>query len=174
MIGYLKKWLFYKEFQVVANQKHQPNSINYNSSICILFDGTNEDDRKKVHKFKKNLNTTGHKSIKSLAFIDNNLPLDNVDYSAYNRKNIKWCGVPFGEKVEEFIHLNFDVLIVLCKKMLPHYEYIIAHSQSRFIIGSAIHKAEKYFNLIVDAEEKNDLDEIIKCLLRTTEQIAIK
>ena len=58
--------------------------------------------------------------------------------------------------------------------MLPHYEYIIAHSQSRFIIGSAIHKAEKYFNLIVDAEEKNDLDEIIKCLLRTTEQIAIK
>jgi hypothetical protein len=52
------------------------------------------------------------RSIKSLAFIDNALPFDNVDYAMHTiKKNINWYGVPFGEKVEEFIRKKFDLLI---------------------------------------------------------------
>jgi len=174
MVDIIKNWLFYREFDTSKRVKHMSNTINPVSSICILFDGTNEDDRKKVHQLNKTLNPSGNKIIKSLAFIDNNLPLDNIDYSGYNRKNVKWYGIPFGEKVEEFIHFNFDILIVLCKKMLPHYEYIIGHSEARFIIGAAIHKAEKYFNLIVDTGEQQDIDDMIRSIIKGVEKIAIK
>ena len=73
MIEKIKSWLFYKEFESGKHVKQTHESINPASSICILFDGTNEDDRKKVHQLKKSLNTVGNKIIKSLAFIDNNL-----------------------------------------------------------------------------------------------------
>ena len=174
MIEKIKNWLFYKEFDSGKHVQHTYQHINPASSICILFDGTNEDDRKKVHQLKKSLNTVGNKIIKSLAFIDNSLPLDNIDYAAYNRKNVKWYGIPFGEKVEEFIHFNFDILIVLCKKMLPHYEYIIAHSEARFIVGAAINKAEKYFNLIVDTDEQKEIDELIRSIIKAVDKIAVK
>ena len=174
MIDRIKNWLFYREFDTPKHVKHTSVSINPVSSICILFDGTNEDDRKKVHHLKKTLNLSGKRTIKSLAFIDNNLPLDNIDYSAYNQKNVKWYGIPFGEKVEEFIHLNFDILIVLCKRMLPHYEYIIAHSEAKFIMGAALNKAEKYFNLMVDMGESPDIDDMIRSILKSAEKIAIK
>ena len=102
------------------------------------------------------------------------MPLDNIDYAAYNQKNVKWYGIPFGEKVEEFIHFNFDILIVLCKKMLPHYEYIIAHSEAKFIMGTALNKAEKYFNLMVDTGESQDIDDMISSVMKGAEKIAIK
>jgi hypothetical protein len=174
MIDRIKNWLFYREFDTPKHVKHTSVSINPVSSICILFDGTNEDDRKKVHQLKKTLNLSGKRNIKSLAFIDNSLPLDNIDYAAYNQKNVKWYGIPFGEKVEEFIHFNFDILIVLCKKMLPHYEYIIAHSEAKFIMGTALIKAEKYFNLMVDTGESQDIDDMISSVMKGAEKIAIK
>lgn len=174
MIEQIKKWFFYREFKNsgVKNQHHA--GTNPASSICILFDGTEEDDRKKVHRFKKMLNPDGKKSIKSLAFVNNDLPLDNIDYDAYNKKNVKWYGIPFGDKVTEFLLLKFDVLIVLCKKMLPHYEYIVAHSSAGLIIGPATEKADVYFDLIVDTGELPDLDAMINNILKVTETIAIK
>ena len=113
MIEKIKRWFFDKELNVqLKNNGAVRNGVNAAASIGILFDGTLEADRKTVHKFKKQLNPSGAKQIKSLAFIQNKLPLDNIDYNAYNEKDVKWYGVPFGEKVEEFIQYNFDILII--------------------------------------------------------------
>jgi hypothetical protein len=109
MIDKIKAWFFYRDFRVDGlTNKDQNAGLNSEQNIAVLFDGTSEEDRKKVHRFKKKLNPDGKKNIKSLAFIDNALPLDNVDYAAYNKKNIKWYGVPFGAKVEEFIQEKSD------------------------------------------------------------------
>lgn len=54
--------------------------------------------------------------------------------------------------------------------MLPHYEYIIAHSEAKFIMGTALNKAEKYFNLMVDTGESQDIDDMISSVMKGAEK----
>lgn len=175
MIDKIKRWFFEKDLN--AQHKHKgsiKNGVNAGASIGILFDGTSEADRKSVHKLKKRLNPSGAKQIKSLAFIQNKLPLDNVDYNAYNQKDLKWYGVPFGEKVEEFLQSNFDILIVLCEKMRPHFEFIIAQSKANFIIGPHIDRSEQYFTFIVDNSDSVGIQTLIDKIIISIDKIAVK
>lgn len=175
MIQKIKDWFFYKEFKFYTPTKsHKTNTVNNGNSICILFDGSQEEDRKIVHQFKKNINPSQNKQVKSLAFINNKLPLDNVDYAAYNLKDVKWFGIPFGEKVEEFISYEYDLLIVLCNHMEPHYEYIIANNKSAFKIGPNLDKAQKYLDLIIEINENDDVSAIIKKIIKNIDIISIK
>lgn len=175
MFERIRKWFFYREFNATLHaRKRSTGGTNPEKKIAILFDGTSEDDRKTVHRFKKMINKDGSREVKSLAYVDNNLPLDNVDYAAYNRKNLKWYGAPFGNRVEEFISRDEDVLIVLCKEMTLHYEYLIGFSRAAFIIGPAMEKAEKYFDLIIDAGQGIDLDALIRQMVSAVDQVCIK
>lgn len=175
MFEKIKQWFFYRDFKKNArSQAQEQRGINPLQSICILFDGTSEDERKIVHKFKKSISGDNGREIRSLAFIDNALPLDNIDYNAYNLKNITWTGKPFGEKIEEFINYKFDLMIILTKKMLPHFEYIVAHAQSKFLIGPSIDHAEKYFNITVDSAENETTDDQLKKIIKAINKIAIK
>jgi len=176
MIQFIKDYWFTKSLNKVNKSTRTTlDPVNSYSNIAILFDGTQEEDRKSVHRFKKTINRNGTKSIKSLTFLDNSLPLDNVDYAAYNKKNVNWYGIPTGEKIEEFLHSQFDLLIVLCKSMSPHFEYIIANSLSNFVIGPAISKSEKYFHLMVDFDSnEHDLAHLGKKIIQGIDLIAIK
>jgi hypothetical protein len=175
MFDKIKNILFYRAFHVKAKEKVQkPIVYNKGGNIIILFNGTQEEDRKTVHRLKKKLTVSGASSVKSLAFVDNALPLDNVDYAAYNRKNITWYGVPSGDKVDTFIQVPADILIVLCTEMLPHYEYIIAHTQAQFIIGPDILKATHYFNLTVQYPESDNLEDMVGAILKAVNVVSEK
>ena len=175
MLKSIRKWLFYRSFSEPIKKKMQKNGVvNPLRSICILFDGTDETERKLIHQFKKSISQTGRAEVKSLAFVNNRLPLDNVDYAAYNLKDINWYGVPSGDKVNAFIKYDYDLMIVLCKKMLPHYEYIVAHAASQFIVGPSITRAEKYFDLLVDPSKSNDTEELTKNVLNALKLVAVK
>lgn len=175
MFENLKSWLLHKKFAKDArpNRGHSTGT-NALQTICILYDGTEEAERKIVHTFKKKLSPDVQRTVRSLAFINNSLPLDNIDYAAYNQKCVKWFGLPFGEKVEEFLQYNFDILIVLCKKLLPHYEYIIAHSKAQFVIGPSIDKASKYFDITVQMEVDDTTDHLISKIIESIDKISIK
>jgi len=175
MLESIKNWFFYREYRAVSSRrKRNVSGVNPEKTFFILFDGTSEEDRKTVHRFKKMINKDGSREVKSLAFVDNNLPLDNVDYAAYNRKNLKWYGVPFGPKIEEYLGMDFDVLIVLCGSMQPHFEYIIGLTAASFIIGPAIDKAEAYFDLIVDTGGETGLDAMIKKMIAAVDLVCVK
>lgn len=175
MLDRIKKTLFYRAFRTQTNNNpHKPLLSIKGGSVIILFNGTREEDRKTVHRFKKKLTTSGAASVKSLAYIDNKLPLDNVDYAAYNKKNINWYGVPSGEKVESFIQSPADILVVLCPVMLPHYEYIIAHAQAQFIIGPDIVNSTTYFNLTVQYPASDNLEDMVHAITKAVDVIAEK
>lgn len=175
MLKSLRKWMFYRSFNL-ADQAKKPANIQVNPmrSVCILFDGSEEEQRKRVHQFKKMMSQEGRSEVKSLAFVNNRLPLDNVDYAAYNLKDINWYGIPSGERVQTFIKYDFDLMIVLCKKMLPHYEYIIAHSGAHFKVGPDITRAEKYFDLIVDLPKSMDTGLLINNIIQAVNLVAVK
>lgn len=172
MLKLIKKYLFYKAFH--TSDVIRKSGINKIDSVCILFDGTEESERKIIHKFKKQINPQGVKTVKSLAFINNRLPLDNIDYDAYNLKEVNWYGIPKSVKINEFIDSDVDLLIVMCKKMLPHYEYIIAHSKARFIIGPSITRSTQYFHMTVECHENHDTSDLIQKIIKAIETISIK
>lgn len=175
MIKGIQKWLFYRSFDVGTKKNTQQiHTVNQLKSVGILFDGTIESERKMVHQFKKYISQSGKIDVKSLAFVNNRLPLDNVDYAAFNRKKINWYGIPSGEKVNDFIKNNFDLLIVLTKKMLPQYEYIIAHSSAKFKVGPAIKRAENYLELIVELPKDNSTESLQHNILKTLNLVAFK
>lgn len=175
MFDKIKNIWFYKAFNVKAKTRLQkPVLSNKGSQMLILFNGTQEEDRKIVHRLKKKLTASGVSTVKSLAFIDNALPLDNVDYAAYNKKNITWYGMPKGDKVEAFINAPADIMIVLCSEMLPHYEYIIAHAQAPFIMGPDISKSTEYFNLTVQYPASDNLEDMVQAIIQAVDVIAFK
>ncbi len=175
MLHRIRKWFFYRAFNLQDKKKvRRHGQVNPMKSVCILFDGTDEAQRKQVHQFKKAINRDGQTEVKSLAFINNRLHLENVDYAAYNLKDINWYGVPSGEKVQTFIQYNYDLMIVLCKKMLPQYEYIIAHSEAQFKVGAAIKRAEHYFDLIVDMPESKDTGALINNIMKAVSLVSVK
>ena len=65
-------------------------------------------------------------------------------------------------------------MIILTKKMLPHFEYIVAHAQSKFLIGPSIEHAEMYFNITVDSAENETTDDQLKKIIKAINKIAIK
>jgi hypothetical protein len=175
MLKKLKSTLFYRAFREKITKSPQIPVISIKGgSVSVLFNGTREDDRKTVHRLKKKLIAAGASSFKSLAYIDNKLPLENVDYAAYNKRNVNWYGVPSGEEVDAFIQLPANILIVLCPEMLPHFEYIIAHAQARFIIGPDISRSTTYFNLTVQYPRTENLQDMINALIKAVDVVAEK
>lgn len=168
----IQRWMFDSELKkrglpVKSTARH---SVNQALRIGILFDGTDENDRKIIHKFKKQLTASG-KEVRSLAFINNKLPLDNVDYNAYNLRDVNWYGIPTGDKVTQFIEKEFDVLIPVIHRMTLHFEYIIAAAKARLIIGPAVSHAERYFNLISEQNNDDNLENIIQELLSNVSKV---
>ncbi|MBK9257198.1 MAG: hypothetical protein IPM42_17110 [Saprospiraceae bacterium] len=148
------------------------NQINKGLKIGILFNGTEEENRKTVHRFKKSL-SEGMRTITSLAFIDNKLPLDNIDYAAYNLKNINWYGMPSGEKIDSFAENKFDILFILSEKMYPHFEYIIALTHSELLVGPNINGSEKYFNFIADISNTGKLPDLINGIMQSLQKVSM-
>jgi hypothetical protein len=175
MIEKIKNWFFYRQLKETGQIKQSiPQGLNLGARILILFDGTDENSCKDVVLFKKRLMEEASKNVSILAFIDNEISEDSPDFRVFNRKNLKWYGVPFGEQVEEFLKEKCDILLVLCHKMLPQFEYIIALSTSSFIIGPDIRRSEKYFDLIIESHPNGKLSDLITKILEVTERLALK
>lgn len=172
MIGRIRRWFLMQKIKevVVPVKKSVRQTINPALKIAVLFDGTSEEDRKTIHKFKKQL-STGDRQVVSLAFVNNKLPLDNVDYQAYNLRDVNWFGMPASEKINAFIQSEFDVLLALIRNMEPHFEYIFATSHARLIIGPSVKGAEQYFHHITDTRTDAGLEQIIRDIMNCVGKI---
>lgn len=168
-----KKWIFDRHLpQSVVKEKVA--GVNPQQNVAILFDGTNEEDRKTVHAFKKLIKSAGSSRVKSLAFINNKLPLDNVDYAAYNLKDTRWYGQPSGENVEEFIRGHWDLVIFLGYAVDPHFEYIMKMVNASFIIGISENGHVPLFDLTVEVKKEDSLEKRIQTTVRSIDIISSK
>lgn len=166
-----KKWIFDRHLpQSVVKEKMA--GLNPQQHVGILFDGTQEEDRKTVHAFKKLIKSSGSSKVKSLAFIKNKLPLDNVDYAAYNMKDIQWYGQPSGENVAEFIQGHWDLVIFLGKEISPHFEYILKVVNASFIVGISENEPVALFDLTVEVQKEDSLEKRIQAIIRSIDIIS--
>lgn len=173
MLNRIKRWFFIKNLPKSSNS-FKGTGVNPQKRIAILFDGSTEDDRKVVHEFKKRMKNSGASVVKSLAFVNNKLPLDNVDYAAYNLKNVNWYGFPSGQKVEEFIEGQWDVVIFLGDDMAAHFEFILRNVNASFIIGATKADNNNLFHLSIDSSETKNLTQKINTIIKSIDIISIK
>ena len=125
------------------------------SSVGILFDGTEPEDRKLVLDFAEKLKKAG-KKVKLLAFFDNKLKSADFTFLHFNRLQLDFALRPKTRDVTEFIGQEFDLLLNLSNRSILPLDYIAALSRAKFRVGPFTEKTFCY-DLMMDQSGKKDL-----------------
>jgi hypothetical protein len=104
------------------------------TSIGILFDGTEPEDREEVLRYADDLRAAG-KKVKVLAFFNNKLKGQQFAYPAFNQAELDWSLRPKNREALEFKEQQFDLLLNLSKASVPPLDWLAAHSPARFRVG---------------------------------------
>jgi hypothetical protein len=165
MIEAIKSWMLKsrlpkpKSLSSVA----KTDKVNTHKTIHVLYTEDNAEQLSAIHTFIKKLSSQG-KTVRSLAFYNKKEApsLDPKVTPFYFQKDINWFGMPQGEAVQNFLKDSCDTLIICATKMLPHIEYIIAHSKAGFVVMADLERSEMYGHLIVEVAHPKTQSKLIK------------
>lgn len=123
--------------QTLAAQKRQrkTHTIASAQSVGILFDATDEKNRREVLAFAEQLEKQ-RKKVRLLGFVDVKKPLGQTRFPQFTQKELRWNGVPHGEAVQAFTSERFDLLLGLNAGQTPALEWIAVAAQAAMKIGT--------------------------------------
>jgi hypothetical protein len=75
--------------------------------------------------------------------------------NALTTSDLAWIGLPRLEKIDEFISIQFDLLISLSLQQNMVLDYITLLSKAKFKVGSALSETN-YFDLNINIGENHD------------------
>lgn len=122
---------------ILAAQKRRrhTHTLQTARSIGILFDGTEEKDRREILDFAHSLESPT-KKIRLLGFVDVSHPLGQTLFAQFTQKDLGWMGKPRTEAIDTFVHEPLDVLICLNPRQVELVEWVAAASQAAMKIGT--------------------------------------
>ncbi len=77
------------------------------------------------------------------------------DSNTLTVKDLDFWGLPKKDKVDEFIHIRFEILFNIAFENNVVLDYITALSQAKFKVGSSS-KTNNYFDLNINIDENHD------------------
>jgi len=125
--------------QTLATQVRQrkAHTIGSAQSIGILFDASEEADRREVLAFEQTLKEMlPRKKVRLLGFVDSKHPLGQTLFAQFTQKELRWNGKPVGEAVDSFVLEHFDLLLCLNKNQVPGLAWVAASSPASMKIGT--------------------------------------
>lgn len=167
-MGFIRKiqLYFYERFLLQSLlHKKQPLArklvnLKTATTIGILFDATEVDQRDEVLTYAQKLKKQG-KKVQLLGFFNNKQDGDHFTFSHFNRSAFDWALRPKGEAVKDFISTPFDLLITLDTDAKLYAEYVAALSEAHLRVGPYTPKTYCY-DLMIDAGPKTKLSFFIK------------
>lgn len=69
--------------------------------------------------------------------------------------DLTWIKLPRPEKIDDFVSINFDVLINMALRQNPVLDYIMLLSKAKFKVGSSPNETN-YFDLNINIGENDD------------------
>ena len=137
--------------QILANnlRRRRTHTIQSARSIGILFDATDEKDRKEVLHWAHILEEEQHKKVRLLGFVDNKQPLGQTQFPQFTQKDLRWNGQPKGEGVDKFLTDPPDLLLCLNKNGILPMNWVAVTSKAAMKIGT-------------DSPEPHDFDMILE------------
>lgn len=140
MLDKLRSALFRRLLrQTLAAQNRQRKIYTLQSAhtIGILFDGTEETDRKDVLKFANRLKEKERKQVRLLGFVDSKQPLGQTLFPQITQKELRWNGKPAGEATDTFLNEKYDLLLCLNQQKSSVLDWLAIATQASTKIGTA-------------------------------------
>ncbi len=144
--------------------------LNEFMNIAILYDATAEQDRKTIKKWTKLLS---NRSVTTLGFCNQKLPLTDAALPTYNLQDINWYNLPTANLVDAFIKPSYDLVIFASPSMKPHMTFIFLSLKTKIAAGPDLKNALNYFDLIVESSSQPiSTDTIIGDVIAAINKIA--
>ena len=152
--------MFNKSLKEHSNFKLKKNfsGVNHCKTICILASGESASVNA-TEKYKKKLEAL-NKSVDVLYFHNNKTESEN----GYSRQNVKWNGVPQHEIIDSILSKEYDLFIFLHHEMENHLKYLSILCNARFKIGPGFHNCIYIFDLMIQANDLSDTEELIQAI----------
>ncbi|HHH52128.1 MAG TPA: hypothetical protein ENK91_00580 [Bacteroidetes bacterium] len=170
----LKNKLYCKALDklIKDNQKSKENrtEINPSQNILILFEGTENSNRKAVLDFSNQLKSLG-KTVKLLSYIDSKGEMTDFGMAVYNNSSVNIYGFPKKHILNLLDSQQFDIIFNLNTKDKTHLHALAVKAKAKFKVSLPT-KYKHNFTMLLSTKEKNDmqliLKELIKCLDKLT------
>lgn len=137
--------------QMLANhlRRRKTHTIQSARSIGILFDATEEKDRKEVLQWAHTLEEDQRKKVRLLGFVDSKQPLGQTHFPQFTQKDLRWNGQPTGEGVDKFLNESLDLLLCLNKNQVLSMTWIAIAAKASMKIGTET-TAPHDFDLVLE------------------------
>ncbi len=133
-------------------------------SIGLVYKVTGEKHFSAVKKIINELSTDKRKVL-ALGYIDGKVIPDYCVAAGsgyyFSNQSINWYGAPKSDYIDTFIKKEYDILIDLSTSNELIIKYIIGLSRSNLKVGRQRPGFEKYFDLMINLQDKAPLSEFI-------------
>lgn len=175
MLSNIKNWFFDRELKQIPNKKLNKKNIGSNKmqNIGVLFDASQETDAEAVNSFIHKLKNL-QKNVYHLSFVNTKLKKEeDIKQNTYTLNNLKWHNMPFGEEVEKFCQIRYDMIFIFTRSLYPHFKFILLKTNSDFVIGPAIDEIHPYCDLMVENKKEDKMTNMIEQTLNSFNQLTI-
>jgi hypothetical protein len=164
--GIRRKAGYYMLGKQLGSQLRNRDFINLADAVTvgIIFHDIDVPSFKSIQGFLKSLAADG-KQIYAIGFLEaEEIPdfyLLRRGFDFFCLADINWFGKPEVDFIEEFIKMEFDLLINLSIDNLFSLEYIYAMSKARFKVSNYIN-GSRHADLIINIKERRDVGYLIE------------
>ncbi|MFN0015402.1 MAG: DUF6913 domain-containing protein [Saprospiraceae bacterium] len=134
------------------NRQRKVHTLDSARTIGILFDATDEKDRKDVLALAKSFGEKQRKTVYLLGFVDDKQPLAQTEFPQFFQKELRWNGQIVSEAVDKFLANKPDLLLCLNRRQAPPLAWVAAASKAAMKIGTAA-SAPHDFDMVLETPE---------------------
>ncbi|MEQ1747210.1 MAG: hypothetical protein ABMA02_17400 [Saprospiraceae bacterium] len=134
------------------NRQRKVHTLDSARTIGLLFDASDEKDRKDVLALAKSLKEGRRKSVHLLGFIDDKQPLVQTEFPQFSQKELRWNGQIVSESVDKFLAEKPDLLLCLNRRQTLPLAWVAVESKATMKIGTAA-TAPHDFDMVLETPE---------------------
>lgn len=164
----IARYILQKE--ALQSRKQQREAVAYSKAvkIGIVFNATEAADRKLVEQLREQLNREG-KEVAVYGFVDaKEFPQELVfkpGTDFFNRKNIRWTGIPQQATADVITSLPLDYFIGLFSGNEIPLLYLAARTKAKYRIGLYNEQNTQFFDFMIDLKNDPPLKKLIETTL---------
>ena len=157
---FLKKEMLHLE----RERKRAVYNLDDAYNIGVVYDATNRQVYEMTRNFVNYLKEK-QKHVISLGFINskdpNQLLKPLLEFRYFNKKDLNWHYKPKGVEVQNFLEVDYDILIDLSIDKCFPIRYICGLSKAKFKVGTTGENSAVYYDLMINIEKKKTLENYI-------------
>lgn len=108
-------------------------------------------------------------TVKAIGYFEGNIrpiyAIEKLSLDYYDKKDLNWFNKPKSSYVNDFVKMEFDILIDLSLTDIFQTKYISTFSKSKFKVGKGGEFNKEIFDLMIDINNKTTLDEFITLII---------